>query len=79
MREDANAIAERQQQLLMLASLLRIREHLLAFSASRSDDSRVGKAPIKERHRQDGALLIDSHYFLDNATHTPKDFWRRFR
>jgi hypothetical protein len=42
-------------------------------------NSRVGKMGNKERHRQAGALLLDSNYFADDATHTPKDFLRWFR
>jgi hypothetical protein len=36
------------------------------------------KAPNKDRHQQAGALLLDSDYFVDNATHALKDFWCRF-
>jgi hypothetical protein len=39
----------------------------------------LGKDPNKDQHRQAGALLLNSDYFADNATHTPKDFQHRFR
>jgi hypothetical protein len=42
-------------------------------------NSRVGKMRNKERHRQVGVLLLDSDYFTNDATHTPKDFHRRSR
>jgi hypothetical protein len=79
MQEEANSTSERQQQLLMLANLLRLRQHLLAISVPRRGSSRVGKALNKDRHRQADALLLDSDYFADDATHTPKDFRRLFR
>jgi hypothetical protein len=49
MREEANGTSERQQQLLMLTNLLRLRQHVLVVP--RCGVSRVGKAPNKDRHR----------------------------
>ncbi|XP_051190679.1 uncharacterized protein [Lolium perenne] len=63
----------------MLASLLRLCQPILALVVPRRGGSRVGKTRNKERHRQSGAVLLDSDYFADDATHTEKDFWRRFR
>ncbi|XP_071683388.1 uncharacterized protein [Lolium perenne] len=31
------------------------------------------------RHREAGAVLLDADYFNDDATHSPKEFWHRFR
>jgi hypothetical protein len=79
MHVEANATAERQQQLMMLANLLHLCRHLLSISAPTRGGSRVGKAPNKDRHRQDGSLLLDSDYFADNTTHKSKDLRPRFR
>ncbi|XP_051202621.1 uncharacterized protein [Lolium perenne] len=62
----------------MLANVIRLCQHPLAVSAPRRGGSRVGKAQNKDMHRQAGALLLDSEYFTDNATHMTKDFRRRF-
>jgi hypothetical protein len=41
--------------------------------------SRPGKKRSKDMQRMNGAMMLASKYFADNATHTPKEFWRRFR
>jgi hypothetical protein len=38
-----------------------------------------GKASNKNHNRDDGALLLYSDYFADNAINTPTEFRRRFR
>jgi hypothetical protein len=63
--------------MMVLTALMRYREQLLAVS--RRGGSRVGKAKNKNRHRLAGALLLDSDYFADDATNTPKEFRRCFR
>jgi hypothetical protein len=45
----------------------------------RRDGSVPGKAPNKNCHRDVGAMLLHSDYFVDDATNTPKEFQRRFR
>ncbi|XP_071678225.1 uncharacterized protein [Lolium perenne] len=66
-----------QLQQLMLANLLHLYQPILVVP--RCGGSRVGKRRNKERHRQAEALVLDSDYFANDATRTPKDFWRRFR
>jgi hypothetical protein len=41
--------------------------------------SMVGKAPNKDQHRQAGALLLHSDYFMDNVANSPKEFRGYFR
>jgi hypothetical protein len=62
----------------MLESLLRLRQPIVALAAPRRGCSRVVKMKNKERHHQASALLLDSDYFVNDATHMPKDFRRRF-
>jgi hypothetical protein len=62
--------------MMVLAALRSYREQLLA--EPRWGSSRVGKAKNKNRHRLAGALLLDSDYFADDATNTPKEFQHHF-
>jgi hypothetical protein len=78
MEEENTAAVWRHQQQLMLASLLRLRQPIVALAAPRRGCSRVVKMKNKERHHQASALLLDSDYFVNDATHMPKDFRRRF-
>jgi hypothetical protein len=41
--------------------------------------SKRGKRRNINRHREVGAMLLDAHYFNDDATHSPKEFRHRFR
>jgi hypothetical protein len=76
-KEEANAAADLEHRLVILAALLWLREQVNAVP--RRGGSRVGKARNKDRHRLAGAMLLDSDYFTDDATHTLKDFRRQFR
>jgi hypothetical protein len=67
MQEEANAIAKRQQQLFLLANLLRLHQHLLASARLVVAVRGLGRRPTR------------TDYFTNNATHTPKDFRRCFR
>jgi hypothetical protein len=58
----------------MLASLLHLCQPIVALVVPRCGGSRVGNTRNKEQHWQAGALLFDSDYFADDATHTQKDF-----
>jgi hypothetical protein len=79
MEVENTAAVRRHQHQLMLASVLRLRQPIVALAAPRRGGSRVGKKKNKEHHRQAEALLLDSDYFSDDATHTPKDFQRQLR
>ena len=74
--ENASAV-RRQQEQVILVTLLCLRQPILVVP--RRSGSRPGKRRNKERHHQTGTMLLDSDYFADNATHTPKEFRRRFR
>ncbi|KAK1602355.1 hypothetical protein QYE76_037440 [Lolium multiflorum] len=76
--EEQNSEAvRRQQQQLILTSMLRVRQPL--FLVPRRDGSKPGKRRNINRHHQAGAMLLDADYFNDDATHSPKEFRRRFR
>ena len=77
MQEEADAAAERQEQMLMLTAAILRRKRL--NSRPRRGGSKKGKVANKERHREAGALLLETDYFAENATQTAKDFRRRFR
>ena len=77
MQKEANAAAERQEQMLMLTATILCRKWL--NSRPRHGGSKKRMAANKERHREAGALLLDTDYFAENATQTAKDFRRRFR
>jgi hypothetical protein len=79
MEEENTTTIRRHQRQLMLVSLLRLRQPILALTMPRRGGSRVGKTRNKEWHRQVGALLLDSEVIADDVTHTSKDFWRWFR
>ncbi|XP_071680175.1 uncharacterized protein [Lolium perenne] len=49
------------------------------FVVPRRDSSKPGKRRNINRHREAGAMLLDADYFNDDATHSPKEFRRRFR
>ncbi|XP_071683579.1 uncharacterized protein [Lolium perenne] len=49
------------------------------FVVPRRDGSKPGNRRNINRHRQADAMLLDADYFNDDATHSPKEFWRRFR
>jgi hypothetical protein len=76
MKEDVGAAANQQQKLLISANLLHLREQINVVP--RHGGSRVGKAKNKNRHRHRlaGAMLLDSYYFVDNATYTAKNIRR---
>ncbi|KAK1618039.1 hypothetical protein QYE76_023556 [Lolium multiflorum] len=48
------------------------------FVVPRRGGSKPDKRNIN-RHREAGAMLLDADYFNDGATHSPKEFRRRFR
>ncbi|XP_051190561.1 uncharacterized protein [Lolium perenne] len=49
------------------------------FVVPRRGGSKPGKRRNINRHREAGAMLLDADYFNDDATHSPKEFRRRFR
>jgi hypothetical protein len=60
------------------AFLMQLRQQLNDV-VPRRGGSGPGKAVNKNRHRDAGAMLLHSNYFADDATNTPKEFWRLFR
>ena len=76
-QHEADAAADRQKQMLMITRVLLRREEINA--APCRGGSKKGKAKNKERHREAGAMLLETDYFADDATNTPKEFRRRFR
>jgi hypothetical protein len=77
MQDEADTTADHEQQMIVLTALLRYREQLLTIP--RRGGSRVGKVKNKNWHRLAGALFLDSDYFADDATNTPKEFRHRFQ
>ncbi|KAK1596770.1 hypothetical protein QYE76_000124 [Lolium multiflorum] len=76
--EEQNAQAvRRQQHQLILASMLHVRQPF--FVVPRRGGSKPSKRRNINRHRQASAMLLYANYFNDNATHSSKEFWRRFR
>nr|XP_051190903.1 uncharacterized protein LOC127304246 [Lolium perenne] len=76
--EEQNAAAvRRQQQQLIPTSFLCIRQPL--FGVPRRGGSKPGKRRNVSRHRQAGAMLLDVDYFVDDVSHSPKEFRRRIR
>ncbi|XP_051201476.1 uncharacterized protein [Lolium perenne] len=67
----------RQQQQLILTNMLRVRQPF--FVVPRRGGSKLGKRRNINRHRKAGAMLFDADYFNNDATHSPKEFRRRFR
>jgi hypothetical protein len=65
--EEENTAAVRWQQQLIVTSLLAGRASMRRFKAR------------QEEERQAGAMLLECVYFVGDATHTPKEFRRRFR
>jgi hypothetical protein len=72
MKEEADAAIDRQQRMLIFTNLIRLGQQINADP--RRGGSRVGMAN-KDRHRFADAMLLDSDYFVDDATHTAKGFW----
>lgn len=58
-------------------NMLRVRQPF--FVVPRRGGSKPGKRRNINRHRQAGTMLLDVDYFNDDATHSPKEFRRRFR
>jgi hypothetical protein len=58
-------------------SMMRVRQPF--FIVPRRGGSKPGKRRNINRHREAGAMLLDADYFNDDATHSPKEFRRRFR
>ncbi|XP_071676893.1 uncharacterized protein [Lolium perenne] len=76
--EEQNAQAvRRQQQQLILTNMLLVRQPF--FAVPRRGGSKPGKRRNINRHREAGVMLLDADYFNDDVTHSPKEFWRRFR
>ncbi|KAK1669836.1 hypothetical protein QYE76_057995 [Lolium multiflorum] len=75
--EHKSQAVRRQQQKLILTNILRVRQPF--FVVPRRGGSKPGKRKNINRHREAGAMLLDADYFNDDATHSPKDFWRWFR
>jgi hypothetical protein len=75
--QDEAAADEQEQQMMVLTAMLRYREQLAAIP--RRGCSRVRKAMSKDRQRFACALLLDSYYFAEYATNTPKEFRHHFR
>jgi hypothetical protein len=48
------------------------------FGVPRRGGSNPGNRRNVNRHRQAGAMLLDADYFIDDATHSPKEFRHRF-
>ncbi|XP_071677166.1 uncharacterized protein [Lolium perenne] len=42
-------------------------------------NAQPGKRRNINRHREASAMLLDADYFNDDTTHSPKEFWPRFR
>ncbi|XP_051229440.1 uncharacterized protein [Lolium perenne] len=76
--EEQNAQAvRRQQQQLILTNMLLVRQPF--FVVPLRGGSKPGKRRNINRHREAGAMLLDVDYFNDDATHSLKEFWPRFR
>ena len=74
--EEESIDAVRRQQQLILTSFLRVSQPFMAVY--RCGGSRPGKRRNVDRHRQAGAMLLECDYFAGGATHSPKEFRRRF-
>ncbi|XP_051210928.1 uncharacterized protein [Lolium perenne] len=74
--QDAQTV-RRQQQQLILTNMLRVRQPF--FVVPRRGGSKLGKRRNINRHHEVGAMLLDADYFNDDAAHSSKEFWRRFR
>jgi hypothetical protein len=72
MKDEVGATADKQQRLLILTNLIRIRHQIL--TGPRRGGSRVGEAKNKDWHRLVFTMLLDSNYFKDDTTHTANDF-----
>ncbi|XP_051190436.1 uncharacterized protein [Lolium perenne] len=76
--EEQNAQAvRRQHQQLILTNMLRVCQPF--FVVPRRGGSKPVKRRNINRHREASAMLLDADYFNDDATHSPKEFRRRFR
>jgi hypothetical protein len=60
------------------AFLMQLRQQINDVVPHR-DSSWPVQSAIKNRHRDIGAMLLHSDYFVDDATNTPKEFLWRFR
>ncbi|KAK1620172.1 hypothetical protein QYE76_025689 [Lolium multiflorum] len=69
--QNAHAVRRQQQQLILT--------NMPFFVVPRRGGSKPGKRRNINRHREAGAMLLDADYFNKDATHSPKEFRRRFR
>jgi hypothetical protein len=69
-QDEVEAATDQEQRIMVLATLLCYREKLNIVP--RCVWFEVGKAKNKDRHRFLGALFLDSDYFADNASNSPK-------
>nr|XP_051206936.1 uncharacterized protein LOC127322030 [Lolium perenne] len=56
-----------------------IDDEMMVQLFTEEQNTQPGKRRNINRHREAGAMLLDADYFNDNATHSPKEFWRRFK
>jgi hypothetical protein len=78
--DDAAAEQEQEQRMMVLTAMLQYHEQLAAVP--RRGGSKVAKPKNNNRQQVVGALLLDSDYFVKDATNTPKEvskcYWGRW-
>jgi hypothetical protein len=76
-QEEEDVAADKEEKLLIMAALLRLCVRINAPPWRGS--FRPRKKKNKDQQRMQGAVMLESDYFADNAIHTPLEFWHRFR